>query len=118
MISACYSGGFIPALEDDYTLIMTAARKDRKSFGCSDDSDMTFFGKALVNHALPETSSLDEAFNAARDQIKEWEKERDYEHSLPQIHRPKAIINYLKEWREQLTSLKNPKHFPLQEQPQ
>ncbi|MGV8611028.1 C13 family peptidase, partial [Pseudomonas aeruginosa] len=33
VVSACYSGGFIPPLKDERTLILTAARADRVSFG-------------------------------------------------------------------------------------
>ena len=33
VISSCYSGGFITALKDERTLIMTASRADRVSFG-------------------------------------------------------------------------------------
>ena len=55
VISACYSGGFIDALKDERTLVMTAARADRTSFGCSDDSDFTYFGRALFAEALLQT---------------------------------------------------------------
>ena len=34
VISACHSGSFIPALADPRTLVITAARADRSSFGC------------------------------------------------------------------------------------
>ena len=34
VVSACYSGSFIPALQDDNTLVITASRADRNSFGC------------------------------------------------------------------------------------
>ena len=44
VISACYSGGFIEPLKNQQTLIMTAARADRVSFGCSEQSDFTYFG--------------------------------------------------------------------------
>ena len=46
VISSCYSGGFIPALKDERTLIMTASRTDRVSFGCSEEADFTYFGNA------------------------------------------------------------------------
>lgn len=34
VISACFSGGFIPALAEPHRMIVTAARLDRSSFGC------------------------------------------------------------------------------------
>jgi hypothetical protein len=47
VISACYSGGFLPALSDDNTLIMAAAAADRQSFGCANENEYTYFGRAL-----------------------------------------------------------------------
>ncbi|HEV7392919.1 MAG TPA: C13 family peptidase [Burkholderiales bacterium] len=40
VISACYSGGFIDAVRSDHTLVITAARHDRTSFGCSDENEL------------------------------------------------------------------------------
>ena len=53
VISACYAGGFIAALSDPHTVVMAAAAPDRTSFGCSTDSEMTFFTEALFKQALP-----------------------------------------------------------------
>ena len=36
VISACHSGSFIPVVADARTLVITAARGDRSSFGCED----------------------------------------------------------------------------------
>src|SRR5207344_2149888 len=52
VVSACYSGGFIDALKDDNSLVITAAAADRSSFGCSDKADFTYFGKAYFDEAL------------------------------------------------------------------
>jgi hypothetical protein len=65
VISACYSGGFIPALKDERTLIMTASRADRVSFGCSEEADFTYFGDALFAQALNQTDDLQQAFKLA-----------------------------------------------------
>jgi hypothetical protein len=102
-ISACYSGGFIPELKDDNTLIMTAADKDRTSFGCSNDSDMTYFGKAYFKETLPETRSFVQAFAKAKLLIEEWEaddmeKNPAVKHSDPQIFVGKNIEAHLKQW--------------------
>jgi hypothetical protein len=51
LISACYSGVFVAPLMTSGTAILTAASTDRTSFGCKADSDWTFFGDALINHA-------------------------------------------------------------------
>ena len=52
VVSACYSGGFIEPLKDDYTLILTASATDRTSFGCGSESDATYFGDALFQHGI------------------------------------------------------------------
>src|SRR5439155_11447103 len=41
VISACYSGGFIEALRNDETMVITAAASDRTSFGCAHGNDFT-----------------------------------------------------------------------------
>jgi hypothetical protein len=69
LISACYAGGFIDALRDPRTIVITAAAKDRTSFGCSNDRDLTYFGEAFYRDALPEAKSLREAFEAAKTAI-------------------------------------------------
>ena len=85
IISACYSGSFIPLLKNDDTLIMTAASADKTSFGCSNEREWTYFGDALFNHALRKTRSLPQAFDEARGLIKEWESKEGITPSEPQI---------------------------------
>lgn len=92
IISACYSGGFIPALKDDKTLIVAAARHDRTSFGCSDDSDFTYFGKALMVDALTETRDLQKAFTRAKQHIAKREQANGFEPSEPQLWAPPAVL--------------------------
>ncbi|WP_430648720.1 C13 family peptidase [Bradyrhizobium neotropicale] len=36
VISACYSGVFVPRLANPYLLVITAADADHPSFGCPD----------------------------------------------------------------------------------
>lgn len=74
MISACYSGGFIPALKDERTLIMTASEANKVSFGCSEEADFTYFGNALFAQALNQTDDLQKAFALARQYVAEREK--------------------------------------------
>lgn len=73
IISACHSGSFIPRLENPDTLIMTAARSDRTSFGCANGREWTYFGDALFNNALREEKDLVKAFEKARALIEKWE---------------------------------------------
>ncbi|OCR24580.1 peptidase C13 [Pseudomonas syringae] len=92
VISACYSGGFIPSLKDERTLVMTASREDRVSFGCSEEADFTYFGDALFAKALVETDDLQQAFNAAKDTVAEREIADNFDASEPQIWAPKGVI--------------------------
>ena len=49
---------------------------DRSSFGCSDDTDLTYFGEAFYRDALPKGCHLREAFETARAAIKQRELSR------------------------------------------
>lgn len=100
VVSACFSGGFIPELKDDTTLVMTAARSDRTSFGCSDEADFTYFGRALFAEALSTTDDLQRAFELAKVAVAKREKEDDFEPSEPQIWAPKGVLAHWKKLRE------------------
>ena len=97
VISACYSGGFIPPLQDEKTLVITAARADRVSFGCSEENDFTYFGRALFAEALQQTDDLQRAFTLAKASVAEREKADGFEPSEPQIWPAKAV---LAQWRQ------------------
>jgi hypothetical protein len=85
VISACYSGGFIEPLMDDNTLIITAADKDKQSFGCGHDGDYTYFGEALFGKALKQERNFSTAFYAAKKDIEAREVDESLEASIPQI---------------------------------
>lgn len=101
VISACYSGGFIPALKDERTLIMTASRADRVSFGCSEEANFTYFGDALFAQALNQTDDLEQAFKLARATVAERELADSFEASEPQIWAPKTVISHWQLLRRQ-----------------
>jgi hypothetical protein len=122
VVSACYGGGFIAPLRDGHTLVLTAAREDRRSFGCADDNDFTYFGRAYFQQALPLSGSFEAAFAKSRELIAGWEAldiqsaaqaragraataagvsdEADEldQPSLPQIENPAEIQAYLAKW--------------------
>lgn len=52
IVSACYSGVFAPVLAAPNRMVMTAARADRSSFGCSEDSTYPYFDGCVLK-ALP-----------------------------------------------------------------
>jgi len=101
VISACYSGGFIPALKDERTLIMTASRADRVSFGCSEEANFTYFGDALFAQALNQTDDLEQAFKLARATVAERELADGFEASEPQIWAPKTVLSHWQLLRKQ-----------------
>ncbi len=105
VVSACFSGGFIEPLQDNNSLIITAARDDRHSFGCSDDTDMTYFGRAFFQIGLAETKSFTDAFEIAKQHLSEWENEQGYPASEPQISNAPELLNKLVKWASELSSL-------------
>jgi hypothetical protein len=86
IISACYAGGFIGALRDPKTIIITAAAADRTSFGCSNDSELTYFGEAFYRDALPAARSLRDAFETAKQAIAARERSEHVTPSDPQAY--------------------------------
>lgn len=103
-ISACYSGGFVDKIKNDHTLVITAASATKTSFGCSDDADLTYFGKAFFQEALPMSASFSEAFVKAKALVKKWEDAENYDHSDPQIARSPLIERKLTELQRTLPS--------------
>ena len=84
VISACYSGSFIPALQSPETLIITASAADKTSFGCNSEADYTYFGRAFFDMAMREQSSIKQAFDQARQTVTKWETAQGFEPSEPQ----------------------------------
>jgi hypothetical protein len=85
ILSACYSGIFVGPLSSPNTALLTAASSDRTSFGCQADNDWTFFGDAMINHALRKSQPLEAASDEARMMISEWEGAARVIPSNPQV---------------------------------
>lgn len=85
IISACYSGVFVPTLKSPTTALFTAASDSRPSFGCAADNDWTFFGDAMINHAFRKPQALQAASDEARGLITGWETEGGVNASNPQV---------------------------------
>jgi peptidase C13-like protein len=95
VISACFSGGFIEALRDGNTLIITATDAKSQSFGCDNGADFTWFGKAYFDEALRRTRSFTEAFEFARQAVAQREREQKLTASNPQMYIGAAIKDKL-----------------------
>jgi hypothetical protein len=102
VVSACYSGGFVDALKNDNTLVITASSADRQSFGCGSASDATYLAEALFGQALATTHSFEDAFGRARALIEQWEREKGFTASQPQMHAGPAIRAKLGEIEQRL----------------
>jgi hypothetical protein len=85
IISACYSGVFIPRLATADTLVITAADANHPSFGCEDRAKWTYFGDAFFNAALRQSATLRDAFTVARSLILRRELRNGFEPSHPQM---------------------------------
>lgn len=109
LISACYAGVFVPTLVTDSTAIMTAASATQTSFGCQADNDWTFFGDALVNHALRKPQGLATAVAEATMTIAEWEAKGRLQPSQPQSY----IGAKAKIWLDQLERALPPATAPV-----
>jgi Peptidase C13 family len=86
LVSSCYSGGFMPALDDRNTVVITAASADRTSFGCSNDSEHTYFGEAYFRDALPASTDLIDAARKAIELVGKREAAEDLKPSHPQLY--------------------------------
>lgn len=102
-ISACYAGGLIDGLDDPDTLVLAAARRDRTSFGCGNDSVATYFGRAWLVDGLNDTLDFSAAFDQARLAIAQRERAEALRPSRPQMARGARIDARLAAWRAGFT---------------
>lgn len=113
VISACYSGGFIEALRDPNTAIITAADATHTSFGCEASSDFTWFSRALFDEALRAEAqqgrfSFTEAFARAQVSVAAREKQGGLEASNPQLVVGEAMREKLKLLEQRLAARPRP----------
>jgi hypothetical protein len=86
IISACYSGVFLMPLANDDTIVLTAAARDRTSFGCQPENEWTYFGDAVVNQGLMQGKPLLQAFTDGQALIAQWEARDGFTPSNPQSY--------------------------------
>ena len=86
ILSACFCRRVrAAAAVRDTSAIVTAASADRTSFGCVAENDWTFFGDAMINHALRKPQPLASAFAEANGLITGWEAQFRVRPSQPQV---------------------------------
>lgn len=109
ILSACYSGTFLPYLNGEQNITITAAAADRTSFGCQPSSDWTFFGDALINNALRKPQALDKATEDAFTLIGQWEKQHGLTPSNPQVYRGSKAEAWLAPLEARMPKTETPK---------
>ncbi|MEO8249779.1 MAG: C13 family peptidase [Burkholderiales bacterium] len=86
VLSACFSGSFLTAAAEPNRVLLTAAARDRNSFGCHFQSSNTYFVNALLNQPGLLDHSVVEAMEKAIVTIDQKEKREGLSPpSLPQM---------------------------------
>jgi hypothetical protein len=98
IVSACYSGVFVPALAGPNRMIVTAARPDRTSFGCGQDSKYPYFDTCMLA-TIPKVHSFPELADRVRACVAKAEDDTGMSPpSEPQIFIGKDIVSKLPRW--------------------
>jgi Peptidase C13 family len=95
IVSACFSGKFVPALANDDTIVLTASDAKHPSFGCAPERDWTYFGDALFRQSIRPGRDFQQAFDSARMLIEGWELMDRARPSNPQAHFGAAVVGKL-----------------------
>ncbi len=91
IVSGCFSGIFADApMPADDRIILTAAARDRPSFGCSNDLTYTYFDDALLR-LLPDASAWDRLYEDLRAAVAARERALDVPPSRPQAYFGAAV---------------------------
>jgi len=86
IISACFSGSWIPKLADDNAIIITAAQADRTSFGCAENRPLTYFGEAFLHGPFAQGASLHDSYEGAKKTVTQQESDEKLLNSNPQFY--------------------------------
>jgi hypothetical protein len=92
IVSACFSGIFVPPLANDNTIVITAADAKHTSFGCAPERDWTYFGDAFFHQSLHPGADFENAFEHARVLIHGWEMMDQATPSNPQGSFGSALV--------------------------
>lgn len=100
LLSACYSGSFVDALQGPNRMVLSASAADRNSFGCRYNEKNTWFiGQLLGPHFAPQ-NTWNDVFTATRTGVEQQElAERMSPPSNPQIRSAENLQKMrLAEW--------------------
>ena len=91
IVSACHSGTFLTeAMSQANRVVITAARTDRTSFGCSDEYQFTFFDECVLG-ALPAAADWATLYNDVTGCVNAKEAQLGATPSLPQFFEGHAV---------------------------
>jgi hypothetical protein len=86
LVSACYSGVFAtPSMQKKNRIILTAARQDRTSFGCSAENQYTYWDSCLID-SLPTAESWKSLYGTIQRCVQTKESQGHFKPSLPQAY--------------------------------
>ena len=86
VISACFSGVFVPALAQPNRMVLTAARPDRSSFGCGETNKYPYFDECFLT-STPQAKHFTGLAGAVRNCVAQREKtEKVSPPSEPQLY--------------------------------
>jgi hypothetical protein len=69
VMSACFSGVFVPALARSNRMVLTAARPDRTSFGCGQDNKYPYFDECFLS-SIPSARDFGVLAGAVRECVR------------------------------------------------
>ena len=99
IVSACFSGVFVPELAAPNRMIMTAARPDRTSFGCGEMFRYTFFDDCMVQD-LPAAGDFDDLTKNVIGCVSAKEKAQKLQwSSQPQVSMGAQVASSLPHWK-------------------
>jgi hypothetical protein len=98
VMSACFTGIFLPPLQAPNRMVMSAARPDRTSFGCGNDFKYTFFDQCFLQ-SLPASGDFPGAAELTRACVSKREHDLGAEPpSEPQLSVGDKVASALR-WR-------------------
>ena len=99
VVSACYSGVFVPVLAAPNRVVLTAARPDRTSFGCGEAERYTYFDNCVLQ-TLPAAGDFPDLAKQAIACVSAREKKEGIAYpSEPQLFIGASVAAQLPHWR-------------------
>jgi hypothetical protein len=99
VVSACFSGVFVPELAAPNRLILTAARSDRTSFGCGEQFKYTYFDECFLQN-LPHSGDFPDLAHDTIACIAAREKKEGFKYaSEPQLSIGADVAAKLPRWK-------------------